>query len=383
VHEPKNGVEGVTSLKTGLFRLILAVLAPACVVAAGEGILRWMGVESAAPLIRVADERGAHWTSNPAYGRSIFPQEAGPALPPLWVPERKEAGEIRIVVLGESAAEGFPLSEFNLARVLETVVAERNPALRVRAISLAMTGVNSHQIRRLGLAAARCLDPDVVVLYAGNNEAIGPHGPAAVLPGLRRCLPLIRLQGAVREGRLAQVLDRGLRRARAAQGKSGMWRGLDEFRGVEIAADDPRLASMYRHFEANVDDLVSALTRRGIRVAICTHGGEPERLAAAGFGTADGGRGAAGSGPLGDASLSHGRNVGAGGRAVGGLALVAPRLRPRPDPLPRRFRINGILRARGMAGPRIACGWWTWIAPCTKRIPAAATTGAGSTSTSI
>jgi len=262
----------VAYLKTGLFRLALAVLAPACVVAAGEGILRWMGVESAAPLIRVADERGAHWTSNPAYGRSIFPQEAGPALPPLWVPDGKAAGDIRIVVLGESAAEGFPLSEFNLARVLETVVAERNPALRVRAISLAMTGINSHQIRRLGLAAARCLDPDVVVLYAGNNEAIGPHGPAAVLPGWRRCLPLIRLQDAVREGRLAQALDRGLRRVRAAQGQSGTWRGLDEFRGVEIAADDPRLASTYRHFEANVDDLVSALTRRGIRVAICTMG---------------------------------------------------------------------------------------------------------------
>ena len=96
--------------------MALAVLAPACVVAAGEGILRWMGVESAAPLIRVADERGAHWTSNPAYGRSIFPQEAGPALPPLWVPDGKAAGDIRIVVLGESAAEGFPLSEFNLAR---------------------------------------------------------------------------------------------------------------------------------------------------------------------------------------------------------------------------------------------------------------------------
>lgn len=262
----------MASLKTGLFRAALALLAPVAVVAACEGFLRLKGEDSAAPLLCVGTGPEAHWTSNPAYGLAIFPQDAGPALPPLWVPAKKEPGEIRIVVLGESAAEGFPLAEFNLARVLETTLAERNPALRVRVVSLAMTGINSHQIRRLGLAAARRLDPDVVVLYAGNNEAIGPHGPAAVLPGIRRALPLIRLQGVLREWRLARWLDRWVRAERRRNQNLRLWRGLDEFRGVEIAAADARLAPMYRHFKTNLDDLVSALVRRGINVAVCTMG---------------------------------------------------------------------------------------------------------------
>ena len=345
----------MASLKTGLFRLALAVLAPLAVVGACEGVLRLKGEGSAVPLIRAGAGPDAHWTSNPAFGQAIFPQDAGPALPPLWVPAKKDPGEIRIVVLGESAAEGFPLTEFNLARVLETTLAERNPAQRVRAISLAMTGINSHQIRRLGLAAARCLAPDVVVLYAGNNEAIGPHGPAAVLPGFRRGLPLIRLQGALREWRLARWVDRWARAERRRTGGLRLWRGLDEFRGVEIAADDARLKPMYGHFEANLDDLVSALLRQGIKVAVCTMGvnlndwpplgSEPPAAAAdvaaeppeAMRSAIQAYRAAEAAAHAGDWPAAW-----AGYRRACDLDLI----RFRAD-----SRINGILRARGGAGP--------------------------------
>ncbi len=334
----------MASFKTGFFRLVLAVVAPLAAVAACEGILRLAGVESAAPLVRVEDALGPHWTSNPAFGRAIFPQEAGPSLPPLWVPAEKEPGEIRIVVLGESAAEGFPLAEFNLARVLETTLAERNPAQRVRAISLAMTGINSHQIRRLGLAAARCLDPDVVVLYAGNNEAIGPHGPAAVLPGIRRGLPLIRLQGALRERRLARWVDRIARTGRLRNRGPQVWRGLDEFRGVEIAADDPRLAPMYRHFEANVDDLVAALVRRGIGVAVCTMGVNLTDWPPLGSEPAESPRSAAQA--YREAETLAEAGAGPAAWAAYRRACDLDLIRFRAD-----SRINAILRARGVAGP--------------------------------
>ena len=347
----RNGIAEVASLKTNLFRMALALLAPLAVAALGGGLLRLAGVDRAAPLIRAGTGPAAHWTSNPAYGRAIFPQDAGPGLPPLWVPAEKDPGEIRIVVLGESAAEGFPLPEFHLARVLETILAERNPAQRVRVVSLAMTGINSHQIRRLGLAAAECLAPDVVVLYAGNNEAIGPHGPAAVLPGIRRGLPLIRLQGALRESRLARGLDRLGRAERRRTRNLRLWRGLDEFRGVEIAADDARLEPMYRHFEANVDDLVSALVRRQIRVVVCTMGVNlndwpplgsetPAETAAAPEDVRSASqayREAEALAQAGDRSAAW-----AGFRRACDLDLI----RFRAD-----SRINGILRARGRDGP--------------------------------
>ncbi len=224
------------------------------------------------PLIRVEHKGGTWWATNPEYGRVVFPREAGPTLPPIWVPAAKTDNELRIVVLGESAAEGFPIPDFNLARVLETLLARRTPGVQVRVVSLAMTGINSHQIRRLGMAAARHLEPDIVVLYAGNNEVIGPNGPAAVLSNFHRSLRLMRLQDALREWRLARLVDRALRRWHRRVSDPEVWRGLDEFDGIEIAFDDPRLPAMYRHFEDNMTRLVRGLTGRGIRVVVCTMG---------------------------------------------------------------------------------------------------------------
>ena len=252
------------------FRLIAAVLGPLLLLIGLEGLLAWRGIRTA-PLLREGRGAEAHWTTNPRYGASIFPRDAGPTLPPIWVPARKAENEIRIVVLGESAAEGFPLPGFSLGQVLQTVLAD-GEALPTdgRVISLAMTGINSHQIRQLGRAAARRLDPDILILYAGNNEVIGPYGPAAVLSHFHASLRLIRLRQFVRSLRIAQLLD-GLRRTRAANtGDAPAWQGLEEFRGVRLAEDDPRLPFMYGHFQRNMEDLARFLTRRGIRMMICT-----------------------------------------------------------------------------------------------------------------
>ena len=256
--------------KKWTFRLVLVLLAPLLVLLVEWGLRRQEG--TAAPLVQVQREDGIWWATNPEYGRAVFPREAGPMLPSLWLPAAKAERELRIVVLGESAAEGFPIPAFGLARVLETLLVHRAPEVHIRVVSLAMSGINSHQIGRLGLAAARHLEPDIVVLYAGNNEVIGPNGPAGVLSGFHRSLLLARLQGALREWRLARRLDFAVRRWQPAPAAPRVWRGLDEFERNHIAFDDPRLAVMYRHFEANLNSLVRGLTRRGIRVAICTMG---------------------------------------------------------------------------------------------------------------
>lgn len=265
------GAAQAGALRTWMYRLLLGAGLPLAVVGLAEGTLRAARGGGLGPLARVATPDGVKVASQAAYGEALFPLAAGPALPPLWVPEAKDPGEVRIVVLGESAAEGFPLPAFSLARVLETVLKERNPGLNARVVSLAMTGIDSHQIRRLGRAAAERLDPDIVVIYAGNNEVIGPCGPAAAWAPFRRHLGLIRLQGWLREWQLARALDRLSARGRAA-GAPAAWRGLDEFQAVRIAADDPRLETMYGHFRRNLEDLVRDLDRRDIRVAVCTMG---------------------------------------------------------------------------------------------------------------
>jgi lysophospholipase L1-like esterase len=84
----------------------------------------------------------------------------------------KAAGTYRVVILGESAAEGTPNPSFGLGRMLEAMLRLEFPERRFEVINAAMTAINSHVI---WLIAQDCrqLKPDLVVVYMGNNEVIG------------------------------------------------------------------------------------------------------------------------------------------------------------------------------------------------------------------
>lgn len=254
-------------VKAVFFRLAAAAIIPLVLLGILEGMLSLVGVTTA-PLKLVQRGSERYWTANPDYGARIFQRATAPRLAPLWVPDRRAPGEVRLVVLGESAAEGFPLAGFSLAYVLEHAWRQMATGASVRVISLAMTGINSHHVRELGLAAARCLKPDGVILYAGNNEFIGPYGPASVFARFGGPLWSIRLRQRLRNLRVVAVGEELLRRWSPA--RTTPWRGLQEFQGVYFPPDDPRLETVYRRFRANVRDLVRALTRRGIPVIICT-----------------------------------------------------------------------------------------------------------------
>lgn len=47
-------------------------------------------------------------------------------------------------VLGESAAEGDPDPAFSFARILQVMLRERYPGVRIEVINVAFTAFNSH-----------------------------------------------------------------------------------------------------------------------------------------------------------------------------------------------------------------------------------------------
>ncbi|HMP72937.1 MAG TPA: tetratricopeptide repeat protein [Kiritimatiellia bacterium] len=256
-------------MKRRLFKLLLIFLGPLLLLALMDGLLPDPAKDSHRPLLQVKDGDAVWWTTNPRFGSFVFPRDAGPALPPLWVPAVKNEGEVRILVLGESAAEGFPLSAFSLARVLDAVIRELNASATVRVMSLAMTGINSHHLRLLGRAGMEALQPDVLVIYAGNNEVIGPYGPASVFSSYQPSLWMIRAHLHARSFRVFRKLEAGWSGRRSGD---STWRGLEEFQGVAIAFDDPRLEPMYRHARSNLADLLKEAERRRIGVVVCTMG---------------------------------------------------------------------------------------------------------------
>jgi len=209
------------------------------------------------------------YTGNRKFGWQFFPREMArvPAL--LTLTPRKAPGTYRIFVLGSSAAMGMPEEHLSVGRFLEVILRDRFPGTRFEVINAAMTAINSHVALPIARDCARC-EPDLFIVYMGNNEVIGPFGTGTVFRSFSSNLFLIRTLVWVKSTRTGQLLER-LSQSVARKGETLKdWRGMEMFLGNRVAADDPRMPALYRHFRANLADLCRVATRAGAKVIVCT-----------------------------------------------------------------------------------------------------------------
>ena len=61
--------------------------------------------------------------------------------PSSW--STKPAGTIRVFVLGDSAAQGFPNPSFGFGRILEVMLRQRYPDVKFEVINVAMSAISS------------------------------------------------------------------------------------------------------------------------------------------------------------------------------------------------------------------------------------------------
>jgi tetratricopeptide (TPR) repeat protein len=137
-------------------------------------------------------------------------------------------------------------------------------------INAAVTAMNSHVVRRIAQDCAGH-QPDLFIVWMGNNEVVGPYGPPT-LPGplyaSRRFInACITAKKETRTGQLLKNLSESLRTRGQPQKK---WQGMESFLASRIAADDPKLADCYRHFRANLRDIIQTAHRSGAGVILCT-----------------------------------------------------------------------------------------------------------------
>lgn len=154
------------SIRWLLPRLGLAVLIPLLLVGMTEMVMRRM--QTGLPtsfFVRAEVDGVASWVNNPFYGYRFFHPDLARNPAPIRVSDRKPADTVRVVVLGESAAQGDPQIEFSLARVLEKILYDSaaHPT-RFEVVNAAMTAINSHILVDIASELHR-LQPDFVVLY--------------------------------------------------------------------------------------------------------------------------------------------------------------------------------------------------------------------------
>lgn len=252
-----------------LFRIVALLLVPLVLLGGLELILRLAGYGYSTGFFQKFHVNGQDFlVNNENFSRRFFPPQLMRWPGPIMMEARKPADTYRIFVLGESAARGEPEPNYAASRYLQALLEERFPGARFEVVNLGITAINSHVILPIARDCARA-GGDLWIIYMGNNEMVGPFGAATVFGAKAPPLPFVRLNLAIQNTRIGQLLADLSRRLHGA-GANPSWGGMKMFLGNQLRAEDPAREIVYRNFARNLDDILRTGLGSGARVLLNT-----------------------------------------------------------------------------------------------------------------
>ena len=250
-----------------LLRLTLCVLSPILFLGLLEAGLRLAGYGYPTGFFLGPDAGGA-CTINYRFGWRFFPPRVARRPHPCLL-VAKPPGRVRIFILGSSAAMGTPDPSFSFGRILDVMLREKYPGVQFEVVNGAMTAINSHVTVEIARdCAAR--EPDLFVVYMGNNEVIGPFGPGTVFQRWSPSPWAIRANLWVKSMRFGQLLGDAAAYFQGSPGTPGHWRGMEMFLNNPVTADDPRLTAVYDNYRRNLIEICGIARRAGAAVVLST-----------------------------------------------------------------------------------------------------------------
>ncbi|HTL73044.1 MAG TPA: tetratricopeptide repeat protein [bacterium] len=259
--------------KKWAFRIIALVVIPLLLFGGLEAGLRIVGFGYPTKALIERDFNGKRMCfPNAQFSWRFFPHQMARDFDDGLAFEKKKApGTFRIFVLGGSAARGTPDDAFNFGRLLEAMLGDMYPGIHFEVFNAALTAINSHVVLEITKDCAE-YDPDLFIIYLGNNEVVGPFGPGTVLTPTPPTLPMIRANIAVKSTRTGQLLDT-LMESVSTHGKAPkQWEGMAMFLDKQVRPDSHALELVYRHFEKNLQDIYGAARRSGAKVIVSSVG---------------------------------------------------------------------------------------------------------------
>jgi len=223
-------------------------------------------------FVPAADVNGDYLVANRSVGARWFSGIDNPPAPAheLFAREKPQRS-LRIFVMGESAAAGFPYPRnVEFSRLIADVLRDALPGDSVEVINLAIAATNTFALLDMADEVA-AQHPDAVLIYAGHNEYYGALGAASrvSVPGgvtaVRLYMRLIRL-------RLVLALRNAMARVMARKKSSD---DLAAASLMEILARDRQISlgsSRYEagvhQFESNLEAICHLFERKGVPVFV-------------------------------------------------------------------------------------------------------------------
>ncbi len=257
----------ITRRRKWLFRLSAMIIPLVLFFAVLEFGLRLGGYGYPTTFFVGPDANGIY-TSNYRFGWRFFPRALAREPHTCFI-SAKPAGAVRIFVLGSSAAMGASHPSFSFGRILEVMLRERYPGTRFEVVNAAMTAINSHVALEIARDCA-AHQPDLFIVYMGNNEVVGPYGPGTVFQQWSPRLRFIRASIWVKSTRIGQLIGDVVSYLGSQKGTPAQWQGMEMFLKNQVAADDPRLEAVYKNYRQNLIDICDVARRAGAGVILST-----------------------------------------------------------------------------------------------------------------
>ena len=210
---------------------------------------------------------GKHWVENPKFAWQFYSPKSNLRPHPFSLARDKSPDTLRIFALGGSATLGTPESAYGFVRILERMLALRFSNQDFEMVNAAMPGINSHLVRSIAKDCA-ALDPDLFIVYMGNNELVGLHSPGPDSRGLTEHLGLLRLIQAVRSTRTGQLIA-PLTQFLAPKQPDGE-QDMEFFRDHRLAASDPGRQAVYQNFRSNLEDIIRSARQANAKTVLST-----------------------------------------------------------------------------------------------------------------
>lgn len=262
-------------IKRFIFWLILA-LVPIFFFAILELAVRLLGLGADYPLFIPVEKQAGYLQPNPNVIKRYFSRpELAPQVSPdtLYFLAEKPAGSMRIVIVGESTAAGFPYGRFGspagmLAQRLKPLYPEKN----IEIINVAMAAINTYTLRDFSKEVL-AIKPDVVLIYTGHNEYLGVMGVGSALAARdSRWQTLSYI--ALRHSHLFQLFDSAIAGFRIGNAHPDAVNERTLMARVAADKNIPMGSQEYhqglRQFEENMRDILAVYRGAGVPVVLGT-----------------------------------------------------------------------------------------------------------------
>ena len=254
------------------FRLAAVIGVPLILFGCLELGLRLTGFGYSTDIATKQTVGGAErYCYNQILGWRFFPKKIARDLPGFAFDIKKSPGTYRIFVLGASAAQGTPDETYNFGRFLEIMLENEYSQTDFEVINVAMTAINSHAVYQIAKSCGR-FEPDLMIVYLGNNEVVGPYGAGTIFAPLSPNLAMIRANAEMTATKTGQLLQ-SLRYAVGSKGKVPQsWGGMEMFLDEQVRPESDALGVVYSHFEQNLRDICNVGIKAGANVLVSNVG---------------------------------------------------------------------------------------------------------------